>query len=1520
MAFVQLRRIEPAAFWQPQSPRVTKSIEYCSIGCSYARSCGKNSAIMSAITASISKPQSSSHRAVALLKYRPKCDDELCLTTGQAVQVLSIDPKVSGSEGWWVGQDSYGKVGVFPANYVQLQVASPESDDNRLQSYCNLSEGHNSSLRDSSCSFPMDGTLVPNRVPTPLLLTDSVRGTGDGDGDFRIRQNGKVDDLKESLSHLRVIKFEDIKLGESIGAGSFGTVYRGTWQEKTVALKVYHQASSQIQREAFNLGQLAHRNVVEFFGLWETQETISHLPALVMEFAHGGALHTDVRRRPTIRPLTLADWALQIAEGMRYLHECAGLVHRDLKTANILIREPLVASPGPDDLIRKTLIISDFGMSCPTDIIDSCVSGIGTAAYAAPEVICMAIFSLASDVWSYGVVLWEIFTMLEPFQEFDRAQQLVNIGRYRQKLFIPRPEAGFPEVIGTLLTSCWADERTDRPTFCDIYNRIMDAQHDSFFSLSTEEFTALQSAWIREISDEAELSLLSESCSSEASSPLRRQNEYLQQENAKMRDALQTLQQNEVRYRGTIAGLQKDNQILSVLVANTLYNNAAPLAAPAPRKRPFIYNPFRRNEQKTSAVNLASVLSGEGESPSATTTAAVGAGVVTTTECSPRDYSPAVKSTGRRYGGRKTSKSGPGISYPSDVRHVFHVPCNLVFESNNELYSPIYRSNFSPGSYNTFVGPSIPSPTSPTIYASGSASSSYLRPRTDSQSTDPPVHPSSIVFSPTEDAADIARHFAFLYAQNGLTGTTPLLTQITSQTLQQKHQRFPKFSGTGGLTSYKSAPELCEKIRCSKARLNTLEGRHTVSRSSAFDPTDTPADRKPTTSSTSGANGSVNTSKRHRIGLSALFHTSRSKHNSGSGKPPSPACESIPLSPLPPSVPTTASDLSPSSTLSGTASQSGRGSGKRKSLSTTPRRLLLHKLFQTERNRQRRVSAGSRKSSGLTKKQRDSVSPDSSQILPEGTVQSSPDLENRKVVIEPPHCNYVSATVQIPPLPPYLLRQSNHTLGPRRRLLDIIPPPPAHLPTTAASIPRPCTLSATSDGETKSGVRRRPFVLRIKSQSLDILYQPDEAMAMEAKGEESNETEAEGEDDEGEETGGVASMNPVPLALWSALHVASIAPLFLDCNPAAPVRSYPPTAPHSASFARVTFSPFTTDESNHAAGVLGKAQSCLGRISSTLALTTVSVDRSRQPTRQQWNTQRELSAPAPSSSPWQRKLNNLSPVYYSPPSGSGVGRGDGSSGGGGGSGQEPCCKCVCHSAGGGSRQSSSATTTTTSSQSSSPWLPVDNPVALSRDAYLKVTQDGYLNRSAVGEALDDDDDDDGIDMTSGMRSTSSVLLSRSLCGFSPSPLFSPTSFLQQQQQQRHPSNSPPTSFLDSSGVAVDPGDQVIILPEEEEEETGELSFGAGEAAEDTDTLYAEFQTLPHQALYKTVYDGKLDGDWCNGCAPIPEPEVLSTEFPSYPCRRRKAFRMKDKPEGLLSSPEDDSANGTGGNPTIPAAP
>lgn len=149
-----------------------------------------------------------------------------------------------------------------------------------------------------------------------------------------------------------------------------------------------------------------------------------------------------------------------------------------------------------------------------------------------------------------------------------------------------------------------------------------------------------------------------------------------------MRNALQALQQNEARYRGTIAGLQKDNQILSVLVANTLYNNSSVMATPAPRKKPFMSNLFRRNEQKTPTTNITPLFLGDGDNTNLTGVSPCAGGI----DPASRDYSPAVKSSSKRHGGRNTNKGSSGISYPSEVRHVVHVPSGVVFETNHELH------------------------------------------------------------------------------------------------------------------------------------------------------------------------------------------------------------------------------------------------------------------------------------------------------------------------------------------------------------------------------------------------------------------------------------------------------------------------------------------------------------------------------------------------------------------------------------------------------------------------------------------------------------------------------------------------------------------------------------------------------------------------------------------------------------------------------------------------------------------
>lgn len=140
------------------------------------------------------------------------------------LQVLSVDPQVSGSNGWWVGRDCYGNVGVFPANYVQLQESVTEAGNECLR---NSSFELSSSLQEyNSSSFYVDSTLVSSHIAGHSVATDSSLGTGgESDGDVRVRQQTKLESLAGALSHLRLIKYEDIALGEVCSLNFFTHFY-----------------------------------------------------------------------------------------------------------------------------------------------------------------------------------------------------------------------------------------------------------------------------------------------------------------------------------------------------------------------------------------------------------------------------------------------------------------------------------------------------------------------------------------------------------------------------------------------------------------------------------------------------------------------------------------------------------------------------------------------------------------------------------------------------------------------------------------------------------------------------------------------------------------------------------------------------------------------------------------------------------------------------------------------------------------------------------------------------------------------------------------------------------------------------------------------------------------------------------------------------------------------------------------------------------------------------------------------
>ncbi|XP_076671235.1 mitogen-activated protein kinase kinase kinase 11 isoform X1 [Andrena cerasifolii] len=379
-------------------------------------------------SSSQSRQDNSSTFFTALFDYVAQGEDELSLQRGETVEVLSKDSKISGDEGWWTGK-IHGKVGIFPANFV----AEAESID---------------------------------RVSTVI---------------------DKVQPIE--------IDFEELQLEEVIGVGGFGKVYRGFWQKHEVAVKAARQDPDEdpsvtlenVRQEAKLFWLLKHENIVQLEGVCLKMPNM----CLVMEYARGGSLNRVLSGRK-IRPDVLVDWAIQIARGMDYLHNKApiSLIHRDLKSSNVLLSEPIEN----DDLQYKTLKITDFGLA--REVYKTTrMSAAGTYAWMAPEVIKKSTFSKASDVWSYGVLLWELLTGETPYKGIDALA--IAYGVAVNKLTLPIPST-CPQPWRFLMEACWASDSHSRPGFAEILVAL-DEVRSAFAATPHESFHTMQEDWRVEI-------------------------------------------------------------------------------------------------------------------------------------------------------------------------------------------------------------------------------------------------------------------------------------------------------------------------------------------------------------------------------------------------------------------------------------------------------------------------------------------------------------------------------------------------------------------------------------------------------------------------------------------------------------------------------------------------------------------------------------------------------------------------------------------------------------------------------------------------------------------------------------------------------------------------------------------------------------------------------------------------------------------------------------------------------------
>ncbi|XP_053605755.1 tyrosine-protein kinase Fer isoform X2 [Plodia interpunctella] len=254
---------------------------------------------------------------------------------------------------------------------------------------------------------------------------------------------------------------DDVQLLDKIGRGNFGDVYKArlktTGQE--VAVKTCRMALPEEQKRTFLqegriLKQYQHPNIVRLIGIAVQKQPIM----IVMELVPGGSLLTFLRTRAgNLSPRALLAMCRDAAAGMRYL-ESKNCIHRDLAARNCLV--------GDDNIVK----ISDFGMSREEEeyIVSGGMKQIPIK-WTAPEALNFGKYTSLCDVWSYGVLMWEIFSKGDtPYAGMSnsRAREKIDTG-YR----MPAPE-GCSEDVYALMLRCWEYEPEKRPHFHQIYTLI----------------------------------------------------------------------------------------------------------------------------------------------------------------------------------------------------------------------------------------------------------------------------------------------------------------------------------------------------------------------------------------------------------------------------------------------------------------------------------------------------------------------------------------------------------------------------------------------------------------------------------------------------------------------------------------------------------------------------------------------------------------------------------------------------------------------------------------------------------------------------------------------------------------------------------------------------------------------------------------------------------------------------------------------------------------------------------------
>ncbi|XP_043586234.1 tyrosine-protein kinase Abl isoform X8 [Bombus pyrosoma] len=443
---------------------------------------------------------------VALYDFQAGGENQLSLKKGEQVRILSYNK----SGEWCEAHSSTGQVGWVPSNYV-TPVNSLEKHSwyhgriSRNAAEYLLSSGINGSflVRESESS--------PGQRSISLRYEGRVyhyRINEDSEGKMFVTTESKFNTLAELVHHHSMladglitqllypapkhnkptvfplspepdeweINRTDIVMRHKLGGGQYGDVYEAVWKRynMTVAVKTLKEDTMALKdflEEAAIMKEMKHRNLVQLLGVC-TREPPFYI---ITEFMSKGNLLDYLRNesKHQINAVVLMHMATQIASGMSYL-ESRNFIHRDLAARNCLV--------GENHLVK----VADFGLArlMRDDTYTAHAGAKFPIKWTAPEGLAYNKFSTKSDVWAFGILLWEIATYgMSPYPGVD----LTDVYHMLEKGYRMECPPGCPPKVYELMRQCWQWSAADRPTFKEIHHSLENMFQESSITEEVEK-------------------------------------------------------------------------------------------------------------------------------------------------------------------------------------------------------------------------------------------------------------------------------------------------------------------------------------------------------------------------------------------------------------------------------------------------------------------------------------------------------------------------------------------------------------------------------------------------------------------------------------------------------------------------------------------------------------------------------------------------------------------------------------------------------------------------------------------------------------------------------------------------------------------------------------------------------------------------------------------------------------------------------------------------------------------------